>query len=84
MCKKWEVLRLEIDATRMLSGELTNPASILLNEADIKAPEENLNRGDRKASCSPRSRLATNWSAPADTWENRAITSARLAVQCLV
>lgn len=44
MCKKCENLRREIVATRTLSAELTDPASIVINKADLKALEERLIR----------------------------------------
>ncbi len=44
MCKKCENLRWEIAATRMLSPDLTDLSSIVLNKADLKTLEENLAR----------------------------------------
>lgn len=42
MCKTCEDLRWQIAAVRALSTELTDPSSIVLNKADIKA--ENLTK----------------------------------------
>jgi hypothetical protein len=44
MCKKCDTLRRQIAATRTLSTGLTDPTSIVLNKADIKALEESLMR----------------------------------------
>jgi hypothetical protein len=44
MCQKCEDLRRQLAATRLLSTELTDPSSIALNKADIKALEEYLIR----------------------------------------
>ena len=44
MCKKCNEIRWQIEATRTLSAELTDPASIVLNKADIIALEESLIR----------------------------------------
>ena len=48
MCKKCDTLRRQIAATRMLSVELTDPASVVFNKADITALEENLARAIAK------------------------------------
>ncbi|WP_158081531.1 hypothetical protein [Nitrobacter vulgaris] len=44
MCKTCEELRWQIAAVRALSTGLTDPSSIVLNKADIKALEENLTK----------------------------------------
>lgn len=44
MCKKCENLCREIAATRTISSELTGPASIVFNTADLKVLEEKLTR----------------------------------------
>lgn len=44
ICKTCGDLRWQIAAVRALSTELTDPSSIFLNKADIKALEENLTK----------------------------------------
>lgn len=44
MCNRCETLRRHIAATRALSTELTDPTSIVLNRADLRALDETLMR----------------------------------------
>jgi hypothetical protein len=44
MCGKCDTLRRQIAVTRRLSAELTDPASVLFNKADLKALQEQLAR----------------------------------------
>lgn len=61
MCKICEDLCWQIAAVRALSRELTDPSSIVLNKADIKALEENLTKAIANTILT-QSRLATSLS----------------------